>query len=1046
MELKNGLYEQVINKLINQYLIKFTETREIFVNKIDQAECHKILSQYMAAVIEKSLSYVRGDNPIEKQIKLCNDIINLIATKTQENEFYEYMISDEASLLMGLFNKINTGFSITQSTSIIRPITSISQSSLFTGAKSEPSMVNELKREILSADRIDMLVSFIKWSGLRMIMEELEEFTKDHSLRIITTSYMGATDYKAIEYLLGLPNTEIRISYDAKRTRLHAKSYLFYRDTKFSTAYIGSSNLSNAAISSGLEWNIKITEQDSPDIWRKVQATFETYWNDNEFSTYGSEDKSTLIRALKAEKSNSENQDIYLFDIFPYPYQKEVLDNLEAERKVHGFYRNLVVAATGTGKTIISAFDYKNYCRENPGRRNSLLFVAHREEILKQSLYCFRAILKDQNFGELLVGNHQPQDIKHLFISIQSFNSKALYSATSSDFYDFIIVDEFHHAAAPSYQKLLEHYNPKVLLGLTATPERMDCKDILKHFNYRYAAEIRLYEAIDRKLLCPFQYFGVTDSVDLNTLKWNKGGYDLSELSGVYTENDQRAKLIVRSLRKYVDSIEQVIGLGFCVSVRHAEYMANFFNSSGISAMALHAQSDDTAREHAKKMLTAKQIHFIFVVDLYNEGVDIPEVNTILFLRPTESLTVFLQQLGRGLRLYGSKECLTVLDFIGQANRKYNYEEKFKALMGNTKSSVQREVEEGFLNVPKGCFIQLEKKAKDYILENVRSAINNKISILKKLITLREDTDHDLNLQQFLKYYHMELKDIYPKYSFNRLCVEAGIRENFHNQDEIALVKSIGRLSFINSRRWIQFLLNMLKNANGFDSTSVNESERKMLLMFHYTLWQQTISNYGFTNLEDSLQRLIYNKEMLDEIIQVLNYNFNKIDFVDKEIDLGFNCPLDLYCSYTRDQILAALGHYTEDKKPSQREGVLYLKDKNLDVFFITLNKAEKDYSPSTMYEDYSVNENMFHWQSQSTTAENSTTGQRYINHKKNGGRIVLFVREYKKVAGQASPYTYLGTAEYLSHTGSKPISILWKMHNQIPAFLIKKSNKLVVG
>lgn len=690
-----GLYEQIVNNAMTCELAEIPEARKALA-PIDRAEASKVLTQYLSDVVQRGLENVLDNGgDLSAQVGLVNQIVDLIHHTTQEADFTTLSVDRRAEQLLALLGERDPRLAVGRTAfDLDRPETSIAQSSLFTGAVHEPKMYTELKKEIVSADCINMLVSFIKWSGLRLLMDELWEFTQNGGeLRVITTSYMGATDVKAIEELRSLPNTQIKVSYDTKRTRLHAKTYVFYRDTGFTTAYVGSSNLSNAAISSGLEWNVKVTRRDLPETIEKITATFESYWNSTEFEYYSEDQKERLVKALRAEKYfDTGGETAYTMDIMPYAYQQEILDRLEAERTVRGYTRNLVVAATGTGKTVISALDYRRFRKKNSDRPCRLLFVAHREEILKQSLYTFRAVLKDTNFGELLVGSYRPERIDHLFLSIQTFNAQDFSSKTAPDFYDYIIVDEFHHAAAPTYQKLLDYYQPKLLLGLTATPERMDGKSILPYFDNRIAAEIRLPEAIDRKLLCPFQYFGVTDTVNLASLKWGVGGYDKGELSRIYTLSgavaNRRADLVVSALLKYVTDIDQVKGLGFCVSIEHGEFMCRYFNEHGIPSMFLSGKSSEEERNAAKGRLVRGEVRFLFAVDIYNEGVDIPEVNTVLFLRPTESLTVFLQQLGRGLRIAEDKECLTVLDFIGQAHKRYNFAEKFAALLSNTTRGV----------------------------------------------------------------------------------------------------------------------------------------------------------------------------------------------------------------------------------------------------------------------------------------------------------------------------------------------------------------------
>lgn len=1028
--LKTGYYERVISRDIADLLDSETK-RKVLSSTIDREEAAKILAKYIAEVLEKKLVQLKGDadDKLYAQIDYVNDLLGRLGGEA-------FSVDVRARLLLAILDKQNSIHALTDSAEVIRPETSLAQSSLFTGSRNEPPMAFELRKEILTCDRVDMLVSFIKWSGLRLIIDELRAFThKGGYLRVITTSYMGATDIKAVEELRALPNTEIKISYDTKRTRLHAKSYVFHRDTGYTTAYVGSSNLSNAAISSGLEWNVKVTAKDLPETITKIQATFESYWNSTEFNAYHHEERDDLANALAAEKrGNYDNNASFTFDIYPYPYQNEILDKLTAEREVRGYFRNLVVAATGTGKTVISAFDYQRFGRETMGPAR-LLFVAHREEILKQSLACFRGVLKEPNFGELFVGGYRPESLVHLFISIQTFNSQEFYTKTTPDFYDYIVVDEFHHAAAATYRKLLNYYRPKLLLGLTATPERLDGQNVVEYFGHRIAAEIRLPEAIERKLLCPFHYFGLTDEVNIEDVKWSRGGYEKSALSNLYTGNERRVSQIVKALKKYLTDLDELKGLGFCVSKEHAEYMAMMFSKLNIPAMFLTADTSDTERNSAKRRLVEGKIRIIFVVDIYNEGVDIPEVNTILFLRPTESLTIFLQQLGRGLRLAKDKECLTVLDFIGQANKKYNFEDKFRALLTYTNRTIEREIKDGFNALPRGCYIQIEKKARDYILSNIRAAYGTKSALVGRIANFQEDTGLHLTLRNFVLYYHLDVRTVLAKGSFARLCVQAGMRENFQEELEEQVTKALLKLCAIDSRRWINFLLKALPMV---DKLKPDDEERRMLNMFQFTLFGQQADN-----LIASLARLLNSPVMLTEILDILTYNYESIDIVDQQVDLGFACPLDVHCTYTRDQILVAMDFL---KPNSVREGVKYLPDKQSDIFFVTLNKADKDYSPTTMYKDYSINERLFHWQSQSTTSADSTTGQRYINHRETGNKILLFVREFKNDAFGAAPYTFLGLCDFVKAEGSRPMDITWRLKRDIPAKYLKKTNKLVVG
>ena len=1048
--LREGIYEEVITtKIINE--IDLLDQERIIIDKenIDKEEARKILSSYISIVTRKALNMIRdniaADNDaLLEQIRTCNQIIDVLALKLNDEEFKELKIKEQGEVLLSVYDKLNNVRAI-RKVKELRPSTSIAESSLFTGSNYEPNMLSELKKEILTSDGIDMLVSFIKWSGLVCIIEELREFTEveGNKLRVITTSYMEATDYKAVLELSKLKNTEIKISYDVDRTRLHAKAYMFKRETGFTTAYIGSSNLSSPALTSGLEWNLKVTEKDSFDVINKFNATFESYWHDKEFILFNmnnDEDNNRLKRALNKSNENKELERLNVnVDIRPYNYQKEILEKLEVEREVFNRNKNLIVAATGVGKTIIAAFDYKRFKKRNTSAR--LLFVAHRKEILEQSLNTFRLILQDFNFGDILVGEHEVTNIEHLFISIQSFNSKKIYKNQTKDFYDFIIIDEFHHASANSYSQLLDYYEPNIMLGLTATPERMDGKNVLEHFDGKIASEMRLKEAIDRKLLSPFQYFCVSDTVDLSSVKWSRKGYDIRDLENLYTDNKIRSRQVVNSIKKYVSDINNVKGLGFCVSREHAIYMSAFFNNCNIPSIALYASADAKTRNNAKGKLNNGEIKFIFVVDLYNEGVDIPEVNTVIFLRPTESLTVFLQQLGRGLRMTDDKECLTVLDFIGQANKNYSFEEKFRALIGKTKHSIKHYVENGFFNLPKGCFIQMEKKAKDYVLRNIKEASTSKRNIIDKIKYFEEDTEQKLTITNFSKYHNYSIYDVFGKSgnrSFYKMKKDAGVIKDVDINEK--LIKKLPNLFHVNSIRFIKFIKNYLSGI--FDS---NENSKLMLSMLYYTFFSNTPKKEGYLSYEDAIHKSIKGNNIKDEIVEIMNYQLEQVELLNIKNNYSFDCPLDIHCNYNTAQIMAAFGYFNEENVPAFREGVKYFEDKKLDIFFINLNKSEKEFSQSTLYEDYAINEKLFHWQSQSTTSQKSKTGQRYIKQRNTNSIISLFVREYKKYNGYTSPYTFLGNANYISHKGEKPISFVWELEHEIPSALLAKANKSII-
>jgi len=1039
-----GIYEQLINSLVSKKLETFDNDKfYIKTTNIDKEEASLVLSQYIMKIVSFALNSISGEDSLEKQVALTNKIIFLIQEIITTENFDGNILKANASILNAILPKINSHINdYDKYIKEITPYTGLTQSELFTGSNVGISLESEIKKEILSSDKIYLLVSFIKWTGIRIFEKELREFTsKGKKLKIITTSYMGATDLKAVEFLESLPNTEIKVSYNIANGRLHAKSYLFFRETGFHTGYIGSSNISKSALTSGLEWNLKVTTAEISHIIEKFARTFETYWEDKEFELFSKVDSSKLKDALKNQTYKDKNSVVAYFDLQPYPYQEEILEEFKAQREIHNRFRNLLVAATGTGKTVISAFDYKRFKELTDHAK--LLFIAHKKEILLQARATFQGVLKDNNFGELWVDGITPDSNEYVFASVQTINNHIDSLNLTSDYYDYIIIDEVHHIAANSYRPILKKFTPKILLGLTATPERMDNENIINDFCGVISAEIRLSEALNRKLLCPFQYFGLSDKVDLKNIKWQNGKYSASELTDAFNTSS-RVGDVIEKCAEYLTDINEVRALCFCVTQIHAKFMSEKFNEAGLRSDYLTSERS-SVRNDIKNKLIKKEINYCFVVDIFNEGVDIPEIDTVLFLRPTESLTIFLQQLGRGLRLAHNKECLTVLDFVGNARDEYDFESKFRNLIGKSNHSVKDEIENEFPHLPLGCSIILEKKAKEHILNNIKKAtLRTRKKLINKIINYKHQTSMPLRVDNFIKINHLSLHDIYKKSTFSRLCYEAGEIDSFNDLNEKELVRVISKkwLS-LNSISYLEFILKVIHN--NFDVTFLQtQNEYLMTMMLYYDFWQDAKK---FKNLEEGIRYIGENEQLIQELREVVSLLIEQINYVEHEISLPYACPIKVYARYTREQILSAFGQNTFEKKSSSREGVLDIKEKNTELLFVTLEKTEDKYSPTTMYNDYAISESLFHWQSQNSTKPESPKGKSYIEQSKLKKNIILFVREKNHDKNNnIMTYICLGKVFYKSHYGSQPVSITWKLENKIPPFLWKNIAKMAVG
>lgn len=1042
-----GIYEQLVTQLIESRIDR--ERFYVGERTLTSNEASVWLSRFLSHVLHHVLDAVpASDDRLAQQITLSNQFLLWLKTQIHDKDIIDdNLLASQGKILTALYEFENPIASdLARYVQDIFPLTGLTQSELFCGSNAGLSLESELKREILSADKIYWLVSFIKWAGIRIFRKELEAFTRSgRELKVITTSYMGATDAKAVEYLASLPNTEVKLSYNTERERLHAKSYLFLRETGYHTGYIGSSNLSHSALTNGLEWNLKITSQEIPHIINKSLSTFETYWASNEFEWFDGDVKSTekLNQALRQQRGGEEDGTTFFFDLSPFPHQHEILEQLTVERHTHQRFRNLVVAATGTGKTLISAFDFARFLKIHPDA--NFLFVAHREEILKQARAAYRGVLRNSSFGELWVGGHTPDHYRQLFVSIQTLNNQLDTLNLTADYYDYIVIDEVHHIAASSYRAVLHHFSPSILLGLTATPERHDGGDILADFGGVIAAEIRLPEAINRRHLCPFQYFGIDDDTDLRTIPWQRGRYDIAQLTNLYTSNQARVDKILLSMNEIITDLSRMKALAFCVSKEHAQYMAQQFSLQGLKADVLTSDNRHE-RQRKQQSLRAGEINVLCVVDIFNEGVDIPEVDTLLFLRPTESLTIFLQQLGRGLRLAEGKECCTVLDFVGHSRPEYDFANKFRALVGKSARAINHEIEQGFPHAPLGCRIELTKRTQEMVLDNIRKA---SLTLRRLVAMVRQYPQHThlpLTLANFRTLYpHIDLNELYKRGCWSELVFKADLQINDASVDESAL-KTIKKAIFqriltTDDHAYLQFLKQLCQT--DFAPDTGNERHR---LMCHYDVWQQTGPALGFSSIAQSfaaLKRLGIKAELMD----VVDWKLSQTKHEQLSMDDLPDVPLRLHARYAREQILVGFGATTLERQSPAREGLYALKDQNIELLFVTLDKNEKQFSPTTMYHDYAINASRFHWQSQNSSRPDKGRGKDYIQHQKIGKRLFLFVREQTKDEfGRTMGFVNFGAVNYISHTGSQPMDITWELATPMPNFMWQQAAKLAVG
>ncbi len=935
---------------------------------------------------------------------------------------------------------------------VLMPATGLRHPWLFTSARVDPSLLNELRAELREVDRVDILVSFITWSGVRKLLDVLEQVTALDAhgspktrFRILTTTYIGATEVRAVDAFAKLPGVELRISLDGRRTRLHAKAWIFHRVTQFGTAFVGSANLSESALIGGIEWTVKFAQASGSPLFAAAVANFETLWNDKEFQPYdpsNDQHREALVRALANERGRGGNASATQgsvvalqtwFELRPKSYQQEMLDELAAERRL-GRRRNLVVAATGTGKTVVAAFDYLRL-REEEGSPPKLLFIAHRAQILMQALSTFRQVLRDPAFGELLDGDNTPSQYDHVFATINTVHGRGLVEQLGSHFWRIVIVDEAHHLPAVTFDRFIGAVQPHYLLGLTATPERSDGQSLMHYFDSRPdgspAVSLRLWDALDQQLLTPFEYYATADETDMTTVAWGRGS-EVAQISNIVSGNEVRARTVVNALNTYVADLNALKGLAFCVSVAHANFMADFFNRSGLPAVALTGADSQGARTTAVQQLSSGALKMICSCDVFNEGVDIPDANAIVLLRPTQSPVIFQQQIGRGLRLAKGKEACLVLDFVALYSNEFRFDVLLRSITGSSRQQIADAVANGFSKLPAGVHIQFDRVARERVLSNLQQALNlNVVRLCAELVAWAAlQSGPTMELRKFLLDSQLELSDIYTAGTNARSWTSLKRRANLEltplGPREPDLVRRIFSLLHANDptllAAWRVALL----------GGSIDARRVQMLAYQLLPTRTEVIASDQFLAL--LFANPVAHAE-LQEVVCILQERstLEPLPLPGAPADW----TLALHGRYTRAEILSAVGYLTPIARPLSDSGCLPLPEVMNEILFVTLDKSE-GFDERVQFKDYAISPELFHWQTQNRAGPNNSSGRRYTESSVNGWKFQLFVREDRDAA-----YVALGPVQLVSHQGDRPISIVWRLDTPLTAELFRKFSVL---
>lgn len=898
-------------------------------------------------------------------------------------------------------------------------------------------------------------MAFINFAGVQIILDILKKSEK-HNIKgkILTTNYLHFTELKSIEFLKRFKNIEVKFFDSDKMEGFHTKGYIFEYENHYK-AIIGSSNLTKSGLKSNIEWNTAVTTEKNSDFIKGILNEFNYLWgkgveNVNPYIvSYVKKEEIVVRKKVRDEYFlAAEDHEFGIYkesDIKPNYMQETALKNLETTR-MYGETRALCIAATGTGKTYLGAFDVKVF------KAKRLLFIVHNEEILKSAMETFKNILPEKTMG-FFTGNKKNTDRDYIFATIQSLNNR--YQEFREDEFDYIIVDEAHHITAKSYEKVIDYFKPKFLLGLTATPERCDGGNIYEIFHMNVPVEIRLQEALDRELVTPFHYYGVKDISDVNL-----EGIDLNDISAVAKalSLEKRVDFIIKKMNFYGYSGERRKTIGFCISIEHCKYMEVEFKKRGIKAISVTSEknSNELKEDIIKKFKETEDLEVIFTVNIFNEGIDIPCINSILMLRPTASPIIFTQQLGRGLRHYENKEFLTVIDFIGNHSRAFLIALALMGRKGYDKESIKIAVKRDFDNLSKSIHVKMEEICKKEILKQLDNENFNSLKYLK--------AEYD-EFKDYLKgkvprpLDFIEYEDAPNFYKYVRLQKSYldfldKVKDNLFslNEEEKVVIREIER--FLPIKRVYEFAIirELVAKDYGLSKNRILGVVGKYIEISDVKHTLDTIDHamrylngdyYDSQDLKrcgklfqvsgetiektELLNKVLKNKDVKDYILEVLDYGLLKYKESFGTEDYGFPF-LKLYENYFMKDV-ALICNY-QMKHSSVRGTGLFANGNNY-FLFVDLHKGA-DVKESIKYNDKILDRYNFQWESPNTTRVGSERGQNIVKNKERGINLHIFVRKYKEVDGVVQPYIYIGKGDCVDYKDEKPITTTLRLENPL--------------